>query len=59
MKAKFRLRLKDDISNTETGNSKQKVLKLHPDAKAKEKVVKTLRVAKEDELSNAVKYCQE
>ena len=59
MKPKFRLRLKDNISNTEADNCKQKVLKLHPDTKAKAKVVKALRVAKEEELSRAVKYCQD
>ena len=51
--------MKDNISNTEADYCKQKVLKLHPDTKAKAKVVKALRVAKEDELSKAVKYCQE
>ena len=59
MKPKFRLRLKDNISNTEADNCKQKVLKLHPDTKAKAKVVKALRVEKEEELSRAVKYCQD
>ena len=59
IKPKFRLRLKDNISNTEPENCKQKVLKLHPDTKAKAKVVKALRVAKEEELSRAVKYCQD
>ena len=59
MKPKFRLRLKDNISNTEADNCKQKVLKLHPDTKAKEKVVKALRVAKEEELSSTTKYCQD
>ena len=33
------------------------MLKLHPDTKAKAKVVKALRVAKEEELSRGVKYC--
>ena len=51
MKPKFRLRLKDNISNTEAGNCKQKVMKLHPDTEARPKVVKALRVAKEEELS--------
>ena len=41
----------DNISNTEAGNCKQKVMKLHPDTEAKAKVVKALRVAKEEELS--------
>ena len=59
MKPKFRLRLKDNISNTEADNCKQKVLKLHPDTKAKAKVVKALRVEKEEELSRAVKYYQD
>ena len=59
MKPKFTLRLKDNISNTEADNCKQKVLKLHPDTKAKEKVVKALRVAKEEELSITTKYCQD
>ena len=57
-KPKFRLRLKDNVSNTEAENYKEKVLKLNPDTKAKAKVVKVLRVAKE-ELSRAVKYCQD
>ena len=48
MKPKFRRRLKDNISNKEADNCKQKVLKLHPDTKAKAKVVKALRVAKEE-----------
>ena len=51
MKPKFRLRLKDNISNNEAGNCKQKVMKLHPDTEARPKVVKALRVAKEEELS--------
>ena len=59
MKPKFRLRLKNNISNTEADNCKQKVLKLHPDTKTKAKVVKALSVAKEEELSRAVKYCQD
>ena len=46
MKPKFKLRLKDNISNTEANNYKQKVLKIHPDKKAK--VVRALRVAKEE-----------
>ena len=50
MKPKFKLRLKDNISYTEADNCKQK---------AKAKVVKALRVAKEEELSRAVKYCQD
>ena len=58
MKPIFRLRLKDNISNTEADNCKQQVLKLHPDTKAKSKVVKELRVAKE-ELSRPVKYCHD
>ena len=58
IKPKFRLRLKDNISNTEADNCKQKLLKLHPDIKAKAKLVKALIVAKE-ELSRAVKYCQD
>ena len=48
MKPKFKLRLKDNISNTEANNYKQKVLKIHPDKKAKTKVVRALRVAKEE-----------
>ena len=59
MKPKFRLRLKSNISNTVADNCKQKVLKLHPDTKTKAKVVKALSVAKEEELSRAVKYCQD
>ena len=59
MKPIFRLRLKDNVSNTEADNCKQQVLKLHPDTKAKSKVVKELRVAKEEELSRSVKYCQD
>ena len=55
MKPKFRLRLKDDISNTEADNSKQKVLKLHPDTKAKEKVIKTLQKKNFQVLLNIVK----
>ena len=37
MKPKFRLRLKDNTSNTEAENCNQKVLKLHPKTKAKAK----------------------
>ena len=59
MKPKFKLRLKDNISNTEANNYKQKVLKIHPDKKAKAKVVRALRVAKEEEFSRAIKYCQD
>ena len=59
MKPIFRLRLKDIISNTETDNCKQKVLKPHPDTKAKTKMVKALRVAKEEELSRITKYCHD
>ena len=44
MKPKFRRRLKDNISNKEADNCKQKVLKLHPDTNAKAKVVKALRI---------------
>ena len=59
MKPKFKLRLKDNISNTEANNYKQKVLKIHPDKKAKAKVVRAWRVAKEEEFSRAIKYCQD
>ena len=48
MKPKFRLRLKDNISNTEADICKLKVLKLHPDTKTKAKVVKVSRVAQEE-----------
>ena len=48
MKPKFVLKLKNNISNTEADNCKQKILKLRPDTKAKAKVVKEFRVAKEE-----------
>ena len=48
MKPKFRLRLKDNISNTEADICKLKVPKLHPDTKTKAKVVKVSRVAQEE-----------
>ena len=57
MQPQFRPRLDGNISNKEADNCKQKVLKLHPDKKAK--VGKALKVAKEEQLSRTVKYCQD